>query len=141
MFTIVYKSKVYVAAVEICAESSMMKAINEIKATSKYETDAEVQLINNSALLLLLLICSWSSLMPGMTQQLMPISQLYRVFLEGTCICSVFYFTLYINFSIHKIVGCVTLSKKEHTCAQTRELACTKEVLPLVLSKGTERFE
>ena len=112
--------------------------IDEIKSTSKYETDGEVQLINNSALLLVLLSCSGSSLMLGMTQQLRPITQLCRVFLEGTCICGVFYLTLYIN---HKIVGCVTLSWKEHTCAQTRELACAKEVLPLVLSKGTERCE
>ena len=99
VFTIVYKSKGYVAAIESCAEASLMTAIYEINTNSKYVTDGEVtQLINNSALLLLLLICSGSSLMLGMTQLLMPITQLYRVFLEGTCICSVSYFTLYINF-------------------------------------------
>jgi hypothetical protein len=32
--------------------------------------------------------------------------------------------------STHKIVGCVTLSRKDHIIAQTRELACTKEVSP-----------
>ena len=37
--------------------------------------------------------------------------------------------------STHKIVGCVTLSRKDHTCAQTRELPCTKLVLP---SKGNQ---
>ena len=40
--------------------------------------------------------------------------------------------------STHKIVGCVTLSRKDHTCAQTRGLACTKLVLPQVLSKGNQ---
>ena len=34
------------------------------------------------------------------------------------------------------IVGCVTLSRKEHSCAQTRELACTRIVLPNVIAKG-----
>ena len=137
VFTIVYKSKGYVAAIESCAKASMMKAIYEIKATLKYETDGEVQLINNSALLLLL-ICSGSSLMLGMTQQLMPITMsCWKV------LVFVVYFTSLCTliFSMHKIVGCVTISRKEHTCAQMRELACTKEVLPLVLSKGTERFE
>lgn len=32
----------------------------------------------------------------------------------------------------------MTLSRKDHTCAQTRELACTKLVLPQVLSKGNQ---
>ena len=40
------------------------------------------------------------------------------------------------NFSIHKIVGCTTLSRSEHTTAQTRESACTKVVLPQVLNRG-----
>ncbi len=31
---------------------------------------------------------------------------------------------------------CVTLSRKDHICAQTRELACTKLVLPQVLARG-----
>ena len=52
VFTIVYKSKGYVAAIESCAEASMMKAIDEIKATSNYETDGEVQLINNSVIII-----------------------------------------------------------------------------------------
>ena len=40
--------------------------------------------------------------------------------------------------STHKILGCVTLSKKDHTCAQIRELACTRLVLPQVyMARGT----
>lgn len=38
--------------------------------------------------------------------------------------------------STHKIVGISTLSKPEHVIAQTRELACTKLVLPQVISRG-----
>ena len=49
VFTIVHKSKGYVAAIESCAEASMMKAI---EATSNYETDGEVQLINNSVIII-----------------------------------------------------------------------------------------
>lgn len=35
-----------------------------------------------------------------------------------------------------KVVGIHTKSRKEHAIAQTRELACTKEVLPDVIGKG-----
>ena len=38
--------------------------------------------------------------------------------------------------STKRIVGCSTVSRNEHTCAQTREVACTKIVLPQVLEKG-----
>ena len=39
--------------------------------------------------------------------------------------------------SNHKIVGISTLSRKEHATAQTRELDCTKIVLPQVVERGT----
>ena len=43
----------------------------------------------------------------------------------------------YINhFSTHKILGCIILSRKEHACAQTRELACTKLVVPDIVARG-----
>ena len=38
--------------------------------------------------------------------------------------------------STHKIIGCVTLSRKDHTCAQMRELACTRLVLPQAMARG-----
>jgi hypothetical protein len=38
--------------------------------------------------------------------------------------------------STHKIVGISTLSRTDHTVPQTREVACTKEVLPQVLARG-----
>ena len=38
--------------------------------------------------------------------------------------------------STKKIVGLSTVSRKEHVCAQTREVACTKIVLPEVIDKG-----
>ena len=45
---------------------------------------------------------------------------------------------MYIH-STHKIVGITTISKTEHahTTAQTRELACTKKVLPQAMGRGT----
>ena len=39
-------------------------------------------------------------------------------------------------YSHHKIVGISTLSRKEHTTAQTRELECTKIVIPQVMDRG-----
>ncbi len=39
-------------------------------------------------------------------------------------------------YSTHKILDCVTLSRRDHICAQTRELACTKLVLPQVMARG-----
>ncbi|XP_064403874.1 uncharacterized protein LOC135349284 isoform X2 [Halichondria panicea] len=41
--------------------------------------------------------------------------------------------------STKRIVGCSTVSRKEHICAQTREVACTKIVLPEVIDKGTKK--
>ena len=36
----------------------------------------------------------------------------------------------------HKIVGISTISRAAHVTAQTRELACTKDVLPQVIDRG-----
>ena len=38
--------------------------------------------------------------------------------------------------SSKKIVGISTISRSEHVTAQTRELACTKEVIPQVIARG-----
>ena len=38
--------------------------------------------------------------------------------------------------STHKIVGISTISRAAHATAQTRELACTKDVLPQVIDRG-----
>ncbi|XP_064382205.1 uncharacterized protein LOC135331087 [Halichondria panicea] len=43
--------------------------------------------------------------------------------------------------STKRIVGCSTVSRKEHICAQTREVACTKIVLPEVIDKGLNIVE
>ena len=45
-------------------------------------------------------------------------------------------------FSTHRIVGISTISRTEHSVPQTREVACTKEVLPQVIAQGysTTRF-
>ena len=39
--------------------------------------------------------------------------------------------------STKRILGCATVSRDEHSVAQTREVACTKLVLPEVLGQGT----
>ena len=38
--------------------------------------------------------------------------------------------------STHKIIGISTISRVDHSTAQTRELACTKVVLPQVIGRG-----
>ena len=42
--------------------------------------------------------------------------------------------------STHKIVGISTLSRDDHSTAQTRELACTKVVIPQVVNRGDTTF-
>jgi hypothetical protein len=37
--------------------------------------------------------------------------------------------------STHRIVGCITISRKEHATAQTREVMCTKSVIPQVIDR------
>ena len=65
---------------------------------------------------------------------------LFHVCLEGiyayyqhvtsiTCTC-------HYTCSTKKIVGISTIARKEHSTAQTREIACTKEVLANVISRG-----
>ncbi|KAL5509605.1 hypothetical protein EMCRGX_G004999 [Ephydatia muelleri] len=41
-----------------------------------------------------------------------------------------------VHFSTHRIVGISTLSRQQHRVAQTREVACTKIVLPQVIARG-----
>ena len=45
---------------------------------------------------------------------------------------------LYCNYydSTKRILGCATVSRKEHAIAQTRELEATKAVPPKVLEQG-----
>ena len=42
-------------------------------------------------------------------------------------------------YRTHKIVGIATVSRQEHRVAQTRELECTKRVLPQVLKRGKDK--
>ena len=41
-----------------------------------------------------------------------------------------------ITFNTKRILSCVTVSRREHTIAQTRELEATKAVLPQALEQG-----
>ena len=38
--------------------------------------------------------------------------------------------------STHNIIGCATLTRQDHTVAQTRELAYTRAVIPEVINRG-----
>ena len=74
--------------------------------------------------------------MHDMTQQLTLTTQLYLVFQEGNIKHCCYSFMICWH-STHRIIGCVTLSRKEHAVAQTRELEATKTVVPQVIEKGT----
>ena len=43
---------------------------------------------------------------------------------------------IFVSQYTHKIVGISTISRAAHATAQTRELACTKVVLPQVIDRG-----
>ena len=79
--------------------------------------------------------------MPGMTRLLMPTTPLCLAFLEGDNVfidngneCMYTYYTH--MYSTMKIVGISTISRGEHHVAQTRELECTKVVVPQVIARG-----
>jgi hypothetical protein len=83
--------------------------------------------------------CSGWSPMQGMIPLPMLITPQSLVWLEGLyCslvpICVKLMYTL--RCSTRRIVGIATVSRPEHRIAQTRELACTKIVLPQVIARG-----
>jgi hypothetical protein len=67
---------------------------------------------------------SGSSLMPDMTQLLMPTTPLTILIVSSIpYICTM------------KTVGISTISRHDHHVAQTRELECTKVVVPQVIAR------
>ena len=81
------------------------------------------------------MLCSGLLLMPAMILLPMLITQLFLFSLEGTTIGQVILCFIMCN-STHKIIGCATLTRQDHTIAQTRELACTRAVIPEVINRG-----
>ena len=43
---------------------------------------------------------------------------------------------MYNYHSTKKVVGITTISRQEHASAQTREVQCTRQVLPQVIERG-----
>ena len=78
-----------------------------------------------------------------MTQLLMPTTLLYLAFLEGDNTIDwqhqwLVHVHAYLldTYSTMKIIGISTNSRGEHQVAQTRELECTKLVVPQVIAWG-----
>ena len=74
-----------------------------------------------------------------MTQHQMLITQQLLVCQKGTfsISCDVSCVTIHTYFdSTAKVVGISTVSREQHVIAQTRELVCTKALLPEVISRG-----
>ena len=113
----------------------MNAAVKRVKANPEYVTSGEVYdgLYNRFNLFL---YNSGSSLMHGMILVLMHTTQstLYgwkvRVCMFVLCV------HIFLQGSTRRIVGIATLSRPEHRVAQTREVACTKIVLPQVIARG-----
>ena len=80
------------------------------------------------------MLCSGLLLMSAMILLPMLITQLFLVSLEGTIPLVILCFIM--CNSTHKIIGCATLTRQDHTVAQTRELACTRAVIPEVINTG-----
>ena len=72
-----------------------------------------------------------------MTQQQMPTIQLCHAFQEGMLGLLRLYDSLVCSLcSIQKIPGISTVSRTDHSIAQTRVLVCTKIVVPQVVARG-----
>ena len=80
-------------------------------------------------------INSGLSLMHATILRRMRITPQYLVWLEGLYITNVYYLANH-NVYFQYTVGIATLSRQDHRVAQTRELACTKMVLPQVIARG-----
>lgn len=134
-FCTVYHQRSYMDLVSEAAEASMKAAVEEVHSLPHYASEGEViktQFILNHFLSL----NSGLSLMQGMTQQQMPTIQRFHASLEGILVQSVPNTMPCLLFSTHRIVGISTISRTEHLVPQTREVACTKSVLPQVIARG-----
>ena len=126
----------YIEIVGGAAEQAMVDAVQEVKNLPQYNAD-EGEVSHNVALMNYhYTIFSGSSLMQGTTPPPTPTILLCLVSLESMTkqfTCHQFFHILYIYiYSTHKILGISTYSRTEHSIPQTRELACTKAVLPQV---------
>lgn len=72
-------------------------------------------------------------------QLAMPTTLLFHVYPEGTVQQQKTYSCspcVYNYCSTKKVVGISTISRLEHASAQTREVQCTRQVLPEVIKRG-----
>ena len=74
--------------------------------------------------------------MPGMTQQQMPTIQLCRAFQEGNVGLRLYDSLVLFSLQYSEDSGISTVSRTDHSIAQTRELVCTKIVVPQVVARG-----
>jgi hypothetical protein len=59
-----------------------------------------------------------------------------HVALHGVILCIIALPLYDVHVSTHKVVGISTVSRTDHLTAQTRELECTRRVLPQVMERG-----
>ena len=135
----------YIEVVQSCTNWSFAKAADEVKELSNHSTAGEVSNQHELILIGIIIVIHTNSgllLMLAMIQLLMHTTLQFLVCLEGMLLQVLEYnytlAALFCFYSTQKILACVTLSRKEHACAQTRELACTKLVLPDVIARGKD---
>ena len=124
----------------------MKKAIEKVKAEPEYGSKGEVCTRRRHCWWIVFVIPSITSgwlQMLGMIRRQMHITRRSLVCQEGIWEFVVSWMRIIHTFiqhpSTNQILACSTVSRKEHQTAQTRELQCTKEVLPQLLEQGISR--
>ncbi len=125
----------YMEIVKTAAHLNMMSAVYDVMQRPEYITETgEVCYCINCVChccLCLFDIVGHHWCPTWLHSQLMHTTQLGLACLEGNALLSYSYYFEWTRFlSTKKVLGITTLSRADHSTAQTRELACTKLVLP-----------
>ncbi len=137
-----YRKLGYREIVERVAHVSMTSAVFAVKALPEYTTNkGEVCSCNNNYIICYCFVNfivgnHWCS--AWFDSERIPHNCALPVWKVGSLICHCIYFVCI--FSTKKILGISTLSRPEHSTAQTREMACTRDVVPQVQSRGLSRY-
>ena len=139
----VYNKNSYVALVSRHAEDAMSCAVSEVKALPEYAESGEVSLAKKIHFILQM---TWFNFHQWVITDARHDSTANAYHTTVPCLSGRYLFYLFVGLchlvciyschSTHRIVGISTISRTVHSVAQTRELACTKIVLPQVIDRG-----
>ena len=136
-----YHKQGYIDIVGRAAERSMQAAVDEVKADAEYPSKGAVcyaQMciygcnVNVFLLQWVITDARHDSTANAYHSTVPCLSGRYVLSIQ---MCAMYSFLVLCNRT-HKILGISTISRADHGIAQTRELACTKVVLPQVTARG-----